>query len=271
VLSIGLFEGLYNHVLKNILFLSGAPASVLLRMFPPPTYELPNDAGFEVSGVAQVIPAAFTALALLRFARARGTSASRILPGAVLSERKLTTTTGEAVRIPDAVQLVHLQFRRFAGCPVCNLHLHSLVQRQHEIAAAGIREVVVFHSTTKELLLHTADLPFAVIADPDQRLYADFGVESAPRALLDPRAWGPVVRAVARSLVSILRGQGRAPAASPLGGRLGLPADLLIASSGRVIASKYGRHVYDQWSVDELLELARAAVPDRLVEGARTL
>ena len=42
----------------------------------------------------------------------------------------------------------------------------------------------------------------------------------------------------------------------PTGGSLGLPADLLIGSDGRVVATKYGVHADDQWSVDELLQLA---------------
>ncbi len=42
VLVTGLFEGAYNHAVKNALFLAGAPRSLLLRMFPSPTYELPN-------------------------------------------------------------------------------------------------------------------------------------------------------------------------------------------------------------------------------------
>jgi hypothetical protein len=67
VLATGVFEGAYNHVLKNVLFLLGTRESVLLRMFPPPVYELPNDAGFEISGIAQVIPAAFAAIATFRF------------------------------------------------------------------------------------------------------------------------------------------------------------------------------------------------------------
>jgi hypothetical protein len=37
---------------------------------------------------------------------------------------------------------------------------------------------------------------------------------------------------------------------------LGLPGDFLIAPDGRVIASKYGAHADDQWSVDEILALA---------------
>ena len=44
---------------------------------------------------------------------------------------------------------------------------------------------------------------------------------------------------------------------SPHGGRLGLPADFLIAPDGRVMAAKYGEHADDQWSVDEMLALAR--------------
>jgi hypothetical protein len=43
----------------------------------------------------------------------------------------------------------------------------------------------------------------------------------------------------------------------PTGGRLGLPADFLIAPDGRITALKYGRHAYDQWTVDELLDHAR--------------
>jgi hypothetical protein len=36
----------------------------------------------------------------------------------------------------------------------------------------------------------------------------------------------------------------------------GLPADILIARDGRVAAAIYSEHAYDQWSVDELLDLA---------------
>jgi hypothetical protein len=44
--------------------------------------------------------------------------------------------------------------------------------------------------------------------------------------------------------------------ARPTNGNLGLPADLLITADGSVAAVKYGAHAYDQWSVDELLDLA---------------
>jgi peroxiredoxin len=182
-------------------------------------------------------------------------------PGSTVTGRRIDTVSGGPVGIPDPDRLVHLQFRRFAGCPVCHLHLRSVVRRHAEIEAAGVREVVVFHSPAEELLRHTADLPFAVVADPGKRLYAEFGVESAPRALLSPRAWGPVVRAVLRGGREVLRGRERLPATRQPGGRLGLPADFLIGTDGRILAAKYGEHVYDQWPVDELLRLASSHRP----------
>ncbi len=117
------------------------------------------------------------------------TAKTRIQAGTVVKPRELVTIRSERVRIPDSRMLVHLQFRRFAGCPVCNLHLHSIVQRHEEIVAASIREVVVFHSTAEELLPYAGNLPFAVIADPGKQLYVDFGVESAPRALRATRSF----------------------------------------------------------------------------------
>ncbi|MFE2170890.1 peroxiredoxin-like family protein [Streptomyces sp. NPDC059447] len=184
--------------------------------------------------------------------------------GSVVPAHTLTAVTdGTPVAVPDPDagpdRLIHLQFRRFAGCPVCHLHLRSFVRRHAEIEAAGIREVVVFHSTAEELREHVAGFPFAVIADPDKRLYVEYGVESSYRSLLGPRAWGPVLRALTHGFVEIARGRAKAPSFFPDGGRFGLPADFLIAPDGQVLAAGYGEHVDDQWPVEQLLALAREA------------
>ncbi|APR79004.1 Hypothetical protein A7982_04351 [Minicystis rosea] len=256
--AIGIFEGAYNHLAKNIFFFAGAPRDLLFRMFPPPTYELPNDAFFEITGIGQTIPAAMTAIAALAMIGDLRRRAATLAPGAVLAARELVGVHGERLRIPDPTRLVHLQLRRFAGCPVCNLHLRSITARHDEIAAAGIREVVVFHSSADELRLHVTGLPFTVVPDPHKRLYAELGAEPSLRSALDPRVWPTIVQSVARSTIAILRGHERPPALVPTGGRFGLPADFLVAPDGRVLASKYGEHAGDQWSVDELLALTRA-------------
>jgi peroxiredoxin len=185
-----------------------------------------------------------------------GASARKLRPGDSIGARQLVTITGAPVTIPDPERRIHVQFRRFAGCPVCNLHLHSIARRHAEIEAANIREVVVFHSTAEDLLVHADQLPFDVLADPGKNLYAAFGVESAVLALLDPRAWTFILGGVVRSAFAIVARGAPAPAMNPPGGSLGLPADFLLASDGSVLARKYGRHAYDQWSVDELLDLA---------------
>jgi peroxiredoxin len=175
----------------------------------------------------------------------------------VLKRRELTSIHGERVWVPDPRLLVHLQFRRYAGCPVCNLHLRSIARRHDEVSVAGIREVVVFHSGAGTMLEFQGDLPIAAIADPEKRLYAEFGVEkmaptAAVIAALSPRSW----RAAGRALW-------RAPSLRGATGKgeehLGLPADFLIGPDGRVLAAKYGRYVDDHWTVDELLELAESA------------
>jgi len=56
LLAIGIYEGGYNHVVKNLLFLSGASAGTLERFFPPEFgYKIPDNLFFEITGVLQFV------------------------------------------------------------------------------------------------------------------------------------------------------------------------------------------------------------------------
>lgn len=66
---IGLFEGGYNHVLKDVLYFGGASAETLSMLFPQPTYEMPDDALFEITGVAQFFIAVWSAFHLVGLIR----------------------------------------------------------------------------------------------------------------------------------------------------------------------------------------------------------
>jgi peroxiredoxin len=141
--------------------------------------------------------------------------------------------------------------------------------RRDELSGAGIKEFVVFHSTDQELRKYQTELPFAVIADPQKKLYAEFGVERSPRAILNPRAWGPMLRGVGHAIGAVIRRKEKAPPIIHENGSLGLPGDFLIASDGHIVASKYGDHAFDQWTVDEVLELARSqGIAAGAAEGA---
>ncbi len=99
----------------------------------------------------------------------------------------VTTIHEVALAIPDTNSAyIHLQFRRFAGCPVCNFHLQSLSKRATEIRVAGIREIAVFHASRDEMLQYHAQLPFDCVPDPGKELFRKFGVETSIFSLLHP-------------------------------------------------------------------------------------
>lgn len=172
----------------------------------------------------------------------------------------LTTIEGSAIAAPaDDGRLTHIQFRRFAGCPICNLHLRSITARIDEIEGAGVREVVIFHATDQELRKYQDDMPFAVIGDPDRELYRRFGIERSARAILNPRSWRSFLPGIANAIRRAFSRR-RAPLpVAPKGGHFGLPADLLVTPEGTIAAAKYGDHAYDQWTVDEILTQAATA------------
>ena len=168
---------------------------------------------------------------------------------------QLPTVQGSIVSIPDGEHLVHMQFRRFAACPVCNVHIRAFVRRYDEVVAAGVREVVVFYSDTKTTFKLQAHLPFSAIADPGKELYTKFGASRRSSFLraydlrLMPSTWSGAFR-------ELIRGDPLPVAIGNREDKRGLPSEFLISPDGRVLAVKYGKALNDHWSVDEVLELA---------------
>lgn len=174
----------------------------------------------------------------------------RHLAGSTVDPFTVRSIQGETLTIPDRTALIHLQFRRFAGCPICSLHLRQVAARIAEIRDAGIREVVFFHAGEEALRRHDVHrLPFACIADPDKVRYRAFGIETSWRASFHPNAIWTGLRSVLTT--------GRIPLRADHG-LGGLPADLLMDGDGTVLAAHQGRHAIDQWGVETLLERAAA-------------
>lgn len=169
--------------------------------------------------------------------------------GDVIPKTEWSNIHDGSVLIPQQNAFIHLQFRRFAGCPVCNLHLQSFFKRAEELKANNVHEVVVFHASQKDMLASVVDVPFDLIADPSRKLYKDFGVDTSWKALLN-------LGVMQKALKGIRKFGMRVP--QSLEAELGVPADFLINQSGTIVALKYGAHADDQWSVEEVIELARS-------------
>jgi peroxiredoxin len=182
--------------------------------------------------------------------------------GDIFPNLTLTTSQGKPLTIPvPGARFTHVQFRRWAGCPICNTHIASLRRNAGRIASAGIHEVMFFHSSQQDVESFHQNLPFDAVADLDKRYYRELGVEQSWAYAMHPRV-----------LWAALKGMGSRFNLAMTGGPTGLPAEFLIAADGLIKAVKYGRHAYDQWSVEEMLELAKqsafASSSQLLMDGA---
>ncbi|MBJ6136995.1 peroxiredoxin-like family protein [Marinobacter litoralis] len=160
----------------------------------------------------------------------------------------LRNIKNQPVQVPQPGKLVHLQFRRFAGCPICNLHLQSFFKNSAQLQENNIHEVVVFHASQERMLKDVIDVPFDLIADPSRQLYRAFGVESSWKAILNFK--------MMRGALNGVRKFGMKKPES-LEAELGLPADFLIDESGKIVALKYGNHADDQWTLNEVIQHAK--------------
>ena len=174
----------------------------------------------------------------------------KLLVGQQVSPYNWQSTVGATVTIPDPDgKTINLQFSRWAGCPICNMHLASFRRRAAELDGAGIKVVIVFHSPEVDVSDLRGDLPFALIADPDKKYYRAFGVKQSPFFLFNSKAFGSLRREAK---------EGRR-AQRIHGGIFGLPADFVIDPNGKIIAAHYGRHADDNLSVDDVLKIAAVA------------
>lgn len=175
------------------------------------------------------------------------TNSTRIRVGDVVEPLSLPTLAHGLLALP-AQGYLHLQFRRFAGCPICNLHLQSFVRGHDRLVAADITTVVLFHSPPTEMLPYQATLPLPVVADGERAWYRRFGVERSLAGMLHPSAMAAAMKGMALAPFDPRKNDG---------GVDGLPADFLIDTRGVVVALKYGAHANDQWSVDDVVSLAQ--------------
>ncbi len=159
--------------------------------------------------------------------------------------------------LPAPEGITHLQFRQFASCPICNLHLRTFVTRYAELQAVGVHEIVVFHSTVEQMRPHQGALPFSAIADPERILYAEFGVGRSLLAVLHPRAWVAPLQPEASRVRQRERRARRIRGSAGDNDELGLPADFLIGPDAVVRHAHYGRHASDHWSLEQVLALSQ--------------
>ena len=77
---------------------------------------------------------------------------------------------------------VLIAFFRHAGCPFCNLRVHTLKKSFEELKAKGLEMIFFFESKEKVILrstFHQEVSPVPIISDPEKTWYGAYGLESS--------------------------------------------------------------------------------------------
>ena len=77
---------------------------------------------------------------------------------------------------------VLIAFFRHAGCPFCNLRVHSLTKVYEELKLKGLEMIFFFESKEQVLLrstFHKEVSPIPLISDPEKVWYGAYGLEES--------------------------------------------------------------------------------------------
>jgi thioredoxin-dependent peroxiredoxin len=159
-----------------------------------------------------------------------------------------TDLRGDKVDLPELLKSkpVWLGFFRFALCPLCNLRVHQMVGtwKRYEPLC---HFVAVFQSPPEafEGFITKHSPPFFVITDPQLEMYSTYAIEkSLLKAVFHPKNIGPNIQAMKEGWPS-------KPTDPKHGAALRIPADFIIARTGKLAAARYGGFVSDSMPFDE--------------------
>lgn len=183
------------------------------------------------------------------------TEQKRLAPGDPAPEFDAWEFRGERrIRQEDYLgRRLLLSFYRYASCPLCNLRVHTLAEHGPHWKRDGLDLLGVFQSPAERMrdYVGTQSIPFPLIADPEQRLYAAYGVGHSWAGFL--KAWATRLLEIRRSTL----GLGYLPG-SVEGNINRIPADFLIDRGGRIVEAYYGRDIGDHLPLDRIMQFVAA-------------
>lgn len=154
---------------------------------------------------------------------------------------------------------VMLSFFRDAGCPFCNFRLYEMTHNYQAWKDQNLEVVAVFSDTSEQVRRFVAKhpRPFTMLADPNLKLYNQYGIEHSTAALL---------KAFLFKLPRIVKGfaKGARPSNNPHV-RI-VPADFLLNEEGYIEQVWYGRDTSDHIPLEQVrrfIDEGRAWAPNR--------
>ena len=151
---------------------------------------------------------------------------------------------------------VLVAFFRNVGCPFCNIRVHNLTKVHTDLKELGL-EMIFFFESPREVILrstfHREVSPVPVIADPNKKWYAAYGLEEGA-------GWKTSAASVASSPGTILLAKLRGlPVHAPRHGEVSdtLPAEFLLDEEQVIRELHYSKHFADRMKMTAIQEFAQ--------------
>lgn len=165
--------------------------------------------------------------------------AARLVTGTPAPDFAVVDLDGKPVALAELKgKRVLLSFYRYAACVFCNLRTHDVIARAPEWQRQGLTLVAFFQSPAASMRKYVGkqNPPFALVPDPERKVYAQYGVEAS--------GWG-LIRGLTR-FGDIGRGKDLGFLQNePEGETNLLPADFLIDGEGRIAEAYYAQDIGD--------------------------
>jgi peroxiredoxin len=142
-----------------------------------------------------------------------------------------------------------LSFQRNVGCPICNLQIHTLLQKADSLKKHQIQVILVYQSGAKNMLDYVGQesYPFTFLPDSTQSLYRLFSVEKSLGKLMKANFHG--------AMGKMLSGNKLFKKKVKMDGDMTMVgADFLISEEGIVKKAHYGRYVGDHYTAEQVIE-----------------
>jgi peroxiredoxin len=120
---------------------------------------------------------------------------------------------------------------------LCNLRVSQMIERRAEFERYGLAILGVFQSPPERLAKYVGkqEPPFPLLSDPEEKLYALYGLEASFAKYIAPAVLPKLAKAMAKGFM---------PGATD-GSITRVPADFLIDENGMVADAFYGRDIAD--------------------------
>ncbi len=161
----------------------------------------------------------------------------RLAEGTAAPDFETKDSQGERLKLSEVPGKKWLAFFRYASCPLCNLQVNKILRRHDELKAKGLTVIAVFQSTAASMAESVGKQapPFALVPDPEEKLYALYGVEASLGAFLSPRNAGRMAKALAKGFMP----------GKKEGTATRVPADFLIDGEQKIKKAFYGEVIAD--------------------------